>query len=70
MKLKTGNQLRKSMTLRSQDGREVGGCGVNISPWIHQEYTFRHRSARRTPAESGQEYLTSRKKYIDPRKTL
>ena len=30
-----------------------------ISPRIHQEYTFRHRSACRTPAESGQESLTS-----------
>ena len=34
-----------------QDGRGVGGCGVHLSPWIHQEYTFRHRSACRTPAE-------------------
>ena len=30
---------------------------------------FRHRSAFRTPAESGQEYLTSGKEYIVPRKT-
>ena len=37
-----------------------------ISPRIHQEYTFRHRSACRTPAESGQEYLTSGKEYIEP----
>ena len=35
-----------------QDGGGVGGCGVHISPRIHQEYTFRHRSACRTPAES------------------
>ena len=34
-----------------------------------QEYTFRHRSVCGTPAESGQEYLTSRKEYIEPRKT-
>ena len=40
-----------------------------ISPQTHQKYTFRHRNACRTPAESGQEYLTSRKEYIDPRKT-
>ena len=39
-----------------------------LSPWIYQEYTFRHRSACRTPAESGQEYLTSGKEYIEPRK--
>ena len=32
-----------------------------ISARIHQEYTFRHRSAFRTPAESRQEYLTSGK---------
>jgi len=36
-----------------QDGAGVGGCGVHLSAWIHQEYTFRHRSACRTPAESG-----------------
>ena len=36
---------------------------------IHQEYTFRHRSACRTPAESGQEYLTGGKEYIEPCKT-
>ena len=40
-----------------------------LSPQIHQEYTFRHRSACRTPAESGQEYPTSGKEYIEPRKT-
>ena len=40
-----------------------------ISARIHQEYTFRHRSAFRTPAESRQEYLTSGKEYIQPRKT-
>ena len=32
-----------------------------ISPQTHQEYTFRHRSACRTPAESRQKYLTSGK---------
>ena len=42
-----------------QDGGGVGGCGVHLSPWIHQEYTFRHRSACRTPAEGRQENLTS-----------
>ena len=30
-----------------------------ISPWMHQEYTFRHRGAHTTPAESKQEHLTS-----------
>ena len=52
-----------------QDGGGVGGRGVHLSPRIHQEHTFRHRSACRTPAESGQEYLTNRKEYIEPRKT-
>ena len=40
-----------------------------ISLWIHQEYTFRHRRARGTPAESGQEDPTSGKESIDPRET-
>ena len=48
-----------------QDGGGVGVCGVHLSPQIHQEYTFRHRSAFRTPAESGQEYLTRGKEYIE-----
>ena len=52
-----------------QDGRGVGGHGVHLSPWIHQEHTFRHRSAWRTPAESGQEDLSSGKEYIEPHKT-
>ena len=51
-----------------QDGGGVGGCGVHLSPWIHQEHTFRHRNACRTPTESVQE-LTSGKEYIEPRKT-
>ena len=49
---------------RGQDGGGVGGRGVHLSPQIHQEYTSRHRSACGTPAESGQEYLTTRKAYI------
>ena len=36
---------------------------------IHQEHTFRHSSACRTPGESGQEDLTSGKEYIEPHKT-
>ena len=39
------------------------------SPRTHEEYTFRHRSACRTPAESRQEDLTSGKEYIEPHKT-
>ena len=59
----------KNLLAREQDGRGVGGRGVHLSPWIHQEYTFRHRSACRTPAESGQEYLTSGKELIGLCKT-
>ena len=53
---------------REQDDGGAGGHGVPLSPWMHQEYTFRHRSACRTAAESRQEYLTSGKKYIEPYK--
>ena len=49
-----------------QDGRGVGGHGVHLSPQVHQEHTFRHRSACRTPAESGQKYVTSGKEYVEP----
>ena len=52
-----------------QDGRGVGGHGVHLSPQIHEEYIFRHRSAYRTTAERRQEYLTSGKEYMEPRKT-
>ena len=55
--------------LREQSGGGVGGHGVHLSPWMYQGYTFRHRSARRTPAKSRQEYLTSRKEHTDPHKT-
>ena len=54
---------------REQGGGGVGGHGVLLSPQIHQEYTCRHRSTCRTPAESGQEYLTSGKEFIEPHKT-
>ena len=54
---------------REQDGGGVDGCGLHLSPQIHQEYNLRHTNACRTPAESRQEGLTSGKKYIDPRKT-
>ena len=46
-----------------QNGGGVGGHGVYPSPWIRQEYTFRHRSTCRTPGKRGQEYLTSGKEY-------
>ena len=47
-KCPTGNHRIRE----KQDGGGVGGCGVHLSPWIHQEYTFRHRSAFRTTAEN------------------
>ena len=49
-----------------QDSRGVCGCGVYLSLQIHQKYTFRCRSACRTPPERGQEYLTIGKQYIEP----
>ena len=61
--------IKKNTKREEQDGRGTGGCGVHVSPQIHQGYTFRHRSACRIPAQSGQEYLTSGKEYIEPRKT-
>jgi len=54
---------------REQDGGGVDRLGVVFSPWKHQEYTVRHRSACRTPNESRQENLTTRKEYVEPRKT-
>ena len=45
----------KLLSGRYEDGGGVGGHGVHLSPRIHQEYTFRHISACKTPAESGQE---------------
>ena len=51
--------IRKLWYRRHQDGGGGGGRGVHLSSRIHQEYTFRHRNAYRTPAESRQEYLTS-----------
>ena len=50
---------------REQDGGGVGGCGVALSSRIHQEYTFRHRNACRTPAEIRQEDLTTGNQYIE-----
>ena len=59
----------KEEGIKEQDGRGLGRRGVDLSSQIHQEYTFRHRSPCRTTAESGQEYLTSRKEYIESCKT-
>ena len=42
---------------------------MHLSPRIHQEYNFRHRSEYRTPSKNRQECLTSGKEYIEPHKT-
>ena len=60
----------KRENLEELDGRRKGGRGVHQStPQIHQKYTFRHRGACRTLAESRQEYLTSGKEYVEPNRT-
>ena len=33
------------------DGRGVGGCGIHLSPQIHQEYTFRQKCLQNTSWE-------------------
>ena len=60
---------QKNTKFREQDSRGVGGRGVHLSPWIHQEYTFRPRRVGKTPAESRQEDLTNGKEYIESCKT-
>ena len=47
-------QLKKLIKTKEErtNGRGVGGRGIHLSPRMHQEYTFRHRNACRTPAES------------------
>ena len=59
----------KKAEWEEQGSRGVGWRGIHLSPWIQQDYMFRHRSAHRTPAESWQEYVASQKEYIDPLKT-
>ena len=61
---KYDKQILKMNEGTPQDGRGVGGHGVHLSPWRHQEYTFRHRRSCRTLAESGQGSLTTGKEYI------
>ena len=51
--VRTGHGTMKWLKIgkgEEQDGRRVRGHGISLSPWIHQEYTFRHRSTCRTPA--------------------
>ena len=47
----------------------MGGHGVHLSPWMHQEYVFRHGRSLRTSAKPGQESLTTGKEYVDLCKT-
>ena len=61
--------ITDSMDMSLSRGGGVGGRGVHLSPQIHQKHTFRHISVCRTPAEGGQEYLTTGKEYIEPHKT-
>ena len=42
---------------------------ISLHGYIKNTPSDRHRSACRIPVESRQEYLTSRKEYIDPCKT-
>ena len=51
-------EVTEQSTAQEEDD---GGVVVHFSPWIHQEYTFRHRRSCTTPAESVQEYLTTKK---------
>ena len=53
---------------KEQDGIGVDGSGVQLSPRIHQEDAFRHRSSFRTFAETRQENLTRGKEYREPHK--
>ena len=62
MKMKEENEktdlqlnIQKTKIMGEQDGGGVGGCGVHLSPQIHQDCIFRHSSACRTPAENEQE---------------
>ena len=57
------NAMNK-ITRRVTGGGGIGERGVHLSPRIHQDYTFRHRSACRITADSVQECLTSGKEYI------
>ena len=50
--IKNLKQKKKNLRQAEQDGRGIGGRVVHLSPRIHQEYNFRHRSGCRTPAES------------------
>ena len=57
----------KSQLSKSKDGGRVGRCGVHLSPWI--DTSGIHLQTQKC-MQSGQEYLISRKEYIEPCKTL
>ena len=61
--------LKHKYPERTRRQRSRWMCSTSLSADT-SEYTFKHKSAFRTPAESGQVYLTSRKEYIDTHKTI
>ena len=61
--------LKHKYPERTRRQRSRWTCSTSLTADI-SEYTFKHKSAFRTPAESGQVYLTSRKEYIDTHKTI
>ena len=50
----------------NQDGRGVGGHALHLSPWMHQEYSYRYKISHRTPPEYYKECLTTGKDCKDP----
>ena len=48
-----------------QDDEGVGRLGVHLSPWIHEENTFRHKRRAEYQLRADSQYLTSRKEYTD-----
>ena len=57
--------IKKTKIMGEQDGGGVGGCGVHLSPRIHQEYTF-----QTTEGHAENQLREDRsKEYIEPCKT-
>ena len=61
--------IKQKDQMEVQNAGGVGGCRAHLSSQMQEEYNFRHRSACRTPSESGQEVLTRGKEYIESQKT-
>ena len=60
---------RETFQGRIRNQRSRWTWSVSLFSQMHQEHTFRQTSACRTAAESGQEYPTSEREYIEPHKT-